>query len=466
MSAAAWALFGALLVAAVAVLARAALAGARRGGGEARAAYDLQIYRDQLAELDNDLDRGVVSPEQAQAARTEIERRVLALGTAPDRGPARAGRRTGGVTAGALAIAVPALTALIYALVGTPGAPDMPLAARESVAPPEMPADVEEAVGRLAARLESEPDDLQGWLLLGRSYAFLERYDQAAVAFGTAAALVPDDTEVAAAYGEALLFAADGVVTPAAREQFEAVLARDAKHEGARLYLGMAAAQAGELERAFDIWRALAEDADGSEPWLAALRAQLMALSRELGVEAPAVALEAAPTAPAAEAPGPGPEDLEMAAGMSPDERMAAIDSMVARLEGRLIEHPDDPDGWKRLGRAKRVLGDLAGARAAYGEAVKRAPADGAALAGLAMVMVEQTGPETVTPEAADLFRRALALEPANGEALWFLGLLAAQSGDADQAVAMWRRLLGQLAPGSDEHRMLSRRIDELAAKE
>jgi cytochrome c-type biogenesis protein CcmH len=346
----------------------------------------------------------------------------------------------------------------------------MPLAARESAAPPTMPADIGQAVERLAARLENEPDDLQGWLLLGRSYAYLERYDDAAVAFGNAAALAPEDADVRAAYGEALIYAADGVVTPAAKGEFEAVLAKDPNNPGARLYLGMAAAQAGELRQAFDMWRALAEDADGNEPWLPAIRRQLRALSDELGVEPPAVALQTAPPPPAqappAAAPGPGPEDLAMAAEMTPEERSAAIDSMVARLEGRLIDNPDDPEGWKRLGRAKQVLGDLAGARDAYGEAVARAPEDAGAIIGLGEVMVAQAGPDTVTPEAAELFRRALELEPGNAKALWFAGLAAADSGKPEEAAALWRRLLAQLPEGSDEHGMLSRRIAALEAGE
>jgi cytochrome c-type biogenesis protein CcmH len=357
---------------------------------------------------------------------------------------------------------VPVLSLAVYGLVGTPGAPDRPLAERERPTRTAIPENMAAALGSLAARLEENPDDLDGWLLLARTYVFLERYDEATSAFARAEALAPEDNGIAVAYGEALVYAAGGVVTPAAERAFEAVLARDPAHPGARLYRGMARAQAGDLAGAFETWRALAEEADPAEPWLPALREHLRALAAELGVEPPAVAVAEAPRA-AADAPGPRPEDLEAAAQMTPDEQNAMIASMVARLEGRLAENPDDPEGWKRLGRAKRVLGDLAGAHEAYGRAVERAPDDLDALAALAAVLVEENGDGPLPARAVAMYERMLEVESGNTDALWFLGLDAARAGRAGEAIGYWTRLAELLPQGSNEHRALSERIAELS---
>jgi cytochrome c-type biogenesis protein CcmH len=451
-----WLVFAALALAAAAAL---ALPLARRGGrrGAARAEYDLEVYRRQLAELETDRARGQIGTEQAQTARAEIERRVLALGGAGgDEEASGTTPRGRWLAVAAVAVGVPVLSFAVYALVGTPGAPDRPLVERDLSTRTAMAENMETAIGKLAARLEEDSDDLDGWLLLARTLVFVDRYDEAVTAFARAEALAPEDNDIAAAYGETLVHAAGGVVTPAAKRAFEAVLARDPAHPGARFYRGMARAQAGDPEGAFETWRALAEDADPAEPWLPALREQLRALAAKLDIEPPAVAL--------AEAPGPGPEDLEAAAQMTPDEQNAMIESMVARLEGRLIDNPDDPEGWKRLGRAKRVLGDLAGAREAYGRAAEGAPDDLAALAALAEVLVEERGSDGPLPApAVTVYERMLEVDSGNPDALWFLGLDAARAGRTGKAIGFWSRLADLLPQGSDEHRELSQRIAELA---
>ena len=456
-----WAVFAAL-----AALAGAALAlplRRARGAAGRRADYDLAVFRRQLADLEADRARGHIAADEARAARLEIERRILAADAAGQRenpaGPEPDRGRAGALAAAA--IGVPLLSLAIYALTGAPGTPDRPLAERTAPAAP-MPADVAEAIAGLAERLRENPDNLEGWLLLGRSYAATARYREAAEALASAAALAPGDAGIAASVGEALFYAAGGAVTPAAARQFDAALEIDPAHPGARYYRGLAAAQAGDPEAAFAAWTALAEDAAPDAPWLPELRERLRAAAAELGVPPPAVAAEAAESAPA-------PDDSEFAAAaaamaeLSPAERQAAVEGMVASLEARLGETPDDVEGWRRLARAKQTLGDAGAARRAWRRAVQLAPDHMPALAALAALERNLAPPEQPLPEPAlALYRRMIALDPEQLEALWFLGLAAADAGRRGEAVELWDRLLARLPPGGEPHALVAARLAAL----
>jgi len=153
---------------------------------------------------------------------------------------------------------------------------------------------------------------------------------------------------------------------------------------------------------------------------------------------------------------------MAAAAEMSPDEQAAQIETMVARLEARLQDEPDDGEGWMRLGRAKQVLGDLAASRMAYENAVRVLPDNVEALTALAQVIGEEADEEVLPDEALVLYQRVLSLDPQMAEALWFLGLDASQRGNRDEARDYWQRLLARMPPGSEGHRMLSEQIDAL----
>ncbi|CAI8055275.1 Cytochrome c-type biogenesis protein CycH [Geodia barretti] len=237
----------------------------RHRQGPSRADYDLTVYRDQLRELESDRARGLVSEDQEEAARTEIERRMLRAARAreaaqtteaaqaaepPDdraRGPAAWRRRAAAL---GLGLCIPALAAGVYASLGTPGLPGRPFAEIER--PVEEPAAVaafREPVERLAARLQSDPGNLEGWLLLGRSYVVLQRYPEAADALRQAAALSGGDPEVLGMLGEAIVWANDGVVVPEAVRVFRQALETQPDDPVSRFHLALARAQAGRCRK-------------------------------------------------------------------------------------------------------------------------------------------------------------------------------------------------------------------------
>ena len=440
--------------------------------GPARADYDLAVYRDQLRELESDRARGLVSDEQEGAARTEIERRMLRAGRAREAAEAAesgdtaeaagaAARRPASrrrAAALALGLCVPALAAGIYASLGTPGLPGRPFA--ETARPVESPAAVaafREPVERLAARLESDPDDLEGWLLLGRSHLVLQRYPEAADAFRRAAALSGGDPEILSMLGETVVWASDGVVAPEAVQAFQRVLALRPEDPAARFHLALARAQAGAVREAYDMWRALAADTPADAPWRGDLEGLIRQSEEVLGV-APETRAAPGTAAPS----GPTADDLAAAAGMTPDARMAMIRAMVEGLAARLEEDPDDLEGWRRLARSYAVLGEPAKAADALRRAVELAPGDLETLRAYARALSGDAGPAPPPPAAVALYARILALDPDDEPALWFVGLAAAEGGDPATARTRWQRLLALLVPGTEEHGAVRTALDGL----
>jgi cytochrome c-type biogenesis protein CcmH len=330
-----------------------------RGGGEEAAA--LAVFRRQLAEIEADAAEGRLAPEAAEAARGEIARRLLA---SADRGAADAVLAPGGPAetssriAAAIAIAavVPAAAIGLYLWVGAPLAPAGPAAA-EALTEAHRATELAAAADALAARVKTDPKDLQAWVMLARTDAAIERLGEAREAYLRAIELAPDRAELHAELGEVLVLEAAGVVTPAAIAEF----GKAGTDVRARYYLAEAALQQGDAAKGASLLRALLAEAPAEAPWRKFVAERLARL------------------APPATAAGPSAPDVAAAAAMSPEAREAMIRGMVARLAARLEQHPDDPDGWTRLAHAYDVLGEPEKAAAARARAADRPAAAPAA---------------------------------------------------------------------------------------
>lgn len=440
--------------------------------------YDLAIYRAQLAELGNDLERGLLTPEAAANSRTEIERRMLraAERARPDR---QAGAVWGPGAAGILAIALPFAAALIYAWLGQPYEPDRPLVARGELNPQveqAMGGELDTATLALEDRLRLQPDDRPGWQLLGQSRWQQRRFAEAALAYGRAAGLGPLDGKLQMALGEALTFAAEGVVTPEARTAFAKALQVDGRDPGARYYLALAELQAGRRTEAYQAWLVLAGDTPADAPWLAALRRRLIdtgnSLGRQVLAELPAhFRAEPGPASPpetaaGAAAPGPSREDMQAAMQMAPEDRQQFIRAMVERLAERLRQQPDDFEGWMRLARAHAVLGETAKTEEAYQQAAALQPNDPARQTRIAEALIAASPPETPPSDGAvEAYRRLLALSPQHPEALWYAGIGDLRAGNLEAASEKWRRLLALLDPNGADHAAIKQQIEALTRR-
>ncbi|WP_026757737.1 c-type cytochrome biogenesis protein CcmI [Sediminimonas qiaohouensis] len=383
-----WIITGALALAVAAILALALLRG--RAGDVPPAAYDLKVYRDQLREIDRDLARGAVAKADAERARAEVSRRILAADAALQQ--AETGQdqpRTGG----RIAIALTAVVLLggsvgLYQWLGAPGYPDMGLQKRLVAAedarenrpsqaeveaeqparmPPEVAPEFAALMDKLREAVANRPDDARGLQLLVRNEANMGNFTAAYEAQEKLLALRGDAATATeyADYAELLIIAAQGYVSPEAEKALLAALRRDPSNGAARYYMGLMAAQTGRPDRTFSVWRALLEEGPADAPWIAPIRDQIEQVAQRAGVEYTAPA-----PAPAAGAlKGPTAEDMQAAGDMSAEDRQQMIRNMVEGLSDRLATEGGSAAEWARLIGAYGVLGETEKARSIWAEA-------------------------------------------------------------------------------------------------
>lgn len=540
----------------------------RRAQAADPAAYDIEVYKDQLEQVGQDYDRGLLTADQAQAAKTEISRRLLNADSRRQSPGAKMGVASGVSYAivGLVALAVPAGALGLYAVRGAPDVAGRPYAERASeraqAAGERQPQSLDAAAATLAQRLAKKPDDLRGWLLLARTYMSMQRYPAAVSAYEKALGLDAGNADITSGYGEALFLAAGEVVTPASRSAFEETLKHNPKDPRARYYLALADFEAGDRKKALDGWTSLVGDSPADAPWLPAVRARAGEAAKALGIDVASVMPKpqpprGEPEQTEAPAGGPSREDAAAMAALSPKERAERIKGMVDGLAAKLEENPRDFQGWMRLIRSYAVLkqkdkaraalakarevfkaapfplqrlGSLAGelgleegsqprgpTRAQMDAAKDMSPEDRQAMiegmvAQLASRLKETPGdvqgwirlaraytvlkqndkakdalaralkgnPENVdllilygrtirsmngdrsTPESVAAMRKVLTLKPDNIEALWFVGGAEAAAGQTDKAKELWQKALVLLPPGAPERAQLRKQIDAL----
>jgi len=434
-----------------------------RNVAASRAVYDREVYRDQLAELERDRARGLIDATEAEAARTEIARRMLATEREGGDAPVRTGARP---LALAAAVAAPILALALYVAFGSPHIPDAPFASRVAADDgAKARAELTQRVASLAQRLQQNPDDIEGWNLLARSLTALERHGEAVTAWRQVVRLGNGNPDAASALGESLVQAANGVVTPEARETFERVRGTAPFDARALFYLGLAEAQAGNGAAALQTWTDLASVSPENAPWMPTLRERMRQTASEARIDLATIKPSEAAQRFAAERPaprGPNAADVEAMQRMAPEERQKAIRGMVETLAARLEAQPNDVDGWRRLGRAWLVLNERDKAKAAYAKAAELAPDRVDVLSDYAGVLLDDAKGDELPPEFIAVLRRILAIDPDHGDALWFVGLAEAKAGHRDVAAQMWERLLGRLPPDSREYEEIKQRLADL----
>jgi cytochrome c-type biogenesis protein CcmH len=354
---------------------------------------DLAVYRDQLDEIERDLARGIIGAEEAEAARSEIARRMIASEARRKAVPAAAPHRLSvrAVSWSAVA-AVPLVSFALYLSIGSPLLPGQPLQAR--LAAPVENQDLQTVIGRIERHLADNPQDGHGWEVLAPVYLQLGREADAVRAWRNALRLLGATPERLGNFGEALVMAMDGVVSYEARQAFEAALAAAPGSPLPRFYLAMAAEQDGDWHGATMRWRELVADAPADASWRPTAEQRLAAAERATGEHASGATPNDVAAAPGATTdsvspPGPTAEEMAAAAEMTEEERGAFIVAMVERLEARLAADGQDLDGWLRLARARSVMGDSGAAQQALASARRYFPNDAGAAA-----RIEQTARE------------------------------------------------------------------------
>jgi cytochrome c-type biogenesis protein CcmH len=207
-----WIVAGLLLAGALLFVLPPLIGGRRKQGLVAsQDEANVSIYRDQLQELDEDLAAGTLSPDQYQQARREVESRVLEdVGSEAARA-AEASGNAGRIAAIVSGVAIPVIALAMYFALGTPaGIAPQPMAAREGAAGQGhevTPEQINAMVDALAQRLQNEPGNAEGWVMLARSLNALGRYPEAVKAYAKAVELVPDNGQLLADYADSLAMA-------------------------------------------------------------------------------------------------------------------------------------------------------------------------------------------------------------------------------------------------------------------
>jgi cytochrome c-type biogenesis protein CcmH len=318
---------------------------------------DLAVYRDQLEEIERDRLADFIGPAEAEAARVEVSRRLIAAADARDAVVAStieavALFRRRWFSALVVLVVLPLGAASLYLTLGSPNLPGQPLSARISTAHAEQ--SLAGLIAQVEAHLEKNPDDGRGWEVIAPVYMRLHRFDDAVKARRNALRALGETAERQAALGEALIAAADGVVTAEAKTALARATQLDDGNIKAQFFLGLAAEQDGTPAKAAQIWRDLLARAPEEAQWAGVVHE---ALAR---VEGPGAAQPS---------PGPTSEDVGAASRLAPEQRDQMVRQMVERLATRLRADGSDVEGWLRLVRAYMVLGDSEHARGAVSDA-------------------------------------------------------------------------------------------------
>ena len=343
---------------------------------------DMTIYKDQLAEVERDLARGVLNAEEAERTRTEIARRLLAADQAEQSATPKA-PRTAAMTMSAIAFGLLiAGTAYGYWSLGAPGYPDMPQKARiefgremrenrisqeeaeslidQSAFPPvEAPQDYIDMVAQLREIVPTRPDDLQGWALLARHEAALGNYVAARVAQQELVTRKGADATQGelTTLADLMVGAANGFVSPEAETVLRTLVDRDPDDIAARYYFGLLYGQTDRPDLAFRLWREVVESGSDA-PYVEWARSQIMEAAQLAGADYELPSLR-----------GPTQDQINDAAGMDAESQAAMIQGMVDGLSERLATEGGSAAEWAQLISALGVLGQTDRAAAIWGEA-------------------------------------------------------------------------------------------------
>ena len=344
------------------------------------AELDVQVYKDQLAALEVDLERGVIASDAYGSAKTEISRRLLAA----DRRASTQSTATRDVAlkpVGLVVVAVMFAGSLgLYGVMGRPQLPDQPLVARLEAAKiarsnrlnqsqaenklEQLPLQAEPEylvlIEKLRATMETREGDVEGWKLLSLhesrigNFRAAWRAQEKVITLSGEKATGTDFEDLA----EFMVVATNGYVSVEAEQALAKALRLDPTLPRARYYSGLALAQNGRADVAYRMWVGLLEQGPADAPWVALIRGQIGQVARAAGIKLANI-----------DAPGPNAQQVEDAQKMSEADRKEMIRGMVGGLAERLATQGGGVNDWARLIRAYGVLGETANASAIWNEA-------------------------------------------------------------------------------------------------
>ncbi|KAB2755059.1 c-type cytochrome biogenesis protein CcmI [Brucella anthropi] len=303
---------------------------------------DLEVYRDQLREVEADAARGMIDPQSAEQARIEISRRILNAEKSGKEAAEAAGKAVPGRMLAFIAVlAVPLIAWGIYPLFGKPDMPSMPLAERLSASADR--GSVDELVARAEAHLAQNPGDVRGWDVLAPIYLRLGRAADAVNAYRSSIRIAGENFPRVLGLGEALATASGGTVTAEAEGFFKKAADLEPNDVRPQFYLAQGEMQDGRMDMAANRLQAFLDKAPADAPWRGQIEQAIARLRNPASDGDP-------------QPKGPTADDVDAASSLNPEDRQAMIEGMVQRLDESLRQNSGDVEGWKRLVRSYMIL--------------------------------------------------------------------------------------------------------------
>lgn len=377
------------------------------GGGSTtvtvnRTEQNILIAKEKLSDLENEFQRGAFSEDDYQQARNELEQDLL--DDADDsRDTVVEQKKPAYFTALLIALVIPAASVFLYLELGNPQSLDPQALAGNNAG------NMEEMMSSLKKRLEENPNDSEGWLMLGRSYMAESHFEDAEKVFSQELKKTPDNADLMLLKADALAMLAGGVIGEESAALINSALRVDPNNFTGLWLAGMVARENGEKDLARKHWERLQAILPAGSEDLANLE-QLLAQ-----LDAP---------------PVPSSED---------------IDKMIGQLEQKMLEEPDNATGWTMLGRSYMMLKRFPEAVSALDKALALTPEDPELMLSLADA-IAMTSEGKMAGRPQELVDQALNVSPNNPKALWLAGMTAREANNNEKAIGYWQTLLPLIA--------------------
>ncbi|MCU7799393.1 MAG: c-type cytochrome biogenesis protein CcmI [gamma proteobacterium symbiont of Lucinoma myriamae] len=435
-----------------------------------RKALNIELYEQKKVQIEQDFANGLLDKEGRIQAQNEIEHSLI---QDAESSVATELTQLSNSSAKKLSIAflviIPIFSVITYLSVMPENFEQVVLsqaAPAQSHAPKsqnQVP-DIATMVTSLEKKLKDNPENAQGWNMLGRSYVVMKRYAEAAAAYEKALALVKQNKvqqampELEINYVEALMQTGNKDGYEKARTTLAGMLAANPDHGDALWFMGFLDYEAGDKELAVERWTHLLTLLPPSGEQTKIVSTYLNQIQGNTGDATNNQPTETAQTAKQPAAPK-GPAPGQQLTG-SADEKVF-IASMVSRVEKRVKDNPQDLKGWKSLGKSYGVLERNVDSANAYAKAVALDSKDVNLLMAYSDAVIKTRQPDQLD-KARIVFAQLVDKNPQNLDALFLSGSLARAAGDIEQAKLFWNKLLPQLPPESEAYKSVKINLNSL----
>lgn len=437
----------------IAWLAYALLRPKNTGTGISSERINAEIHRDQLKALENDLARGVISQQDFETSRDELQLRLLddTRNDGAAQAPQKHSFLTPKITSIVISVAIPVLAIGVYMRLGNPGAINPVPGGRQMATDPQ----VQQMVDSLIAKLKANPDNPKGWAMLARSYVVMGKLDEAEETFKKVGDAINTDADIMVEFADLLAVKNNNNIEGRPIELVKKALTINPHHPMGLMMSGVAAYRRADFKMAAAEWEKLLAILEPGSPDAQQVETNVNDARSKAGLPpiGNANGASSSPMQAAGPAAAPaGGNDAEM------------VNQMVDRLAARLKDNPNDTAGWARLARAYKVQGKLKEAEQAYAKTGKLLDTDPEVMLQYADLLAMNAN-GSFKGQPLTLVNKALKVDPKNAMALMMAGQAAYQAADYAKAINHWETVLTVLPPQSPDAEQVRAEIANAKAK-